>query len=296
MSNLKKIPVLLITFIRNKNIRKLLKILDNRYVSRIYIYSNYSEEINDIKKIDNIRKIIKKNNLKKKYYFSKKYRPVHESIPYAISWFFSNEKNGIILEDDCLPNIYFFKFCLKNINKLNNQKYMLISGNRYSPENKNFENLYTSIYFHGWGWATTKNNWKDYVNYLRNNQNKKKLFNLNQIQSFYSKIYWKNIFSLIRDNKLFSWDYMLQKYIFAKKKFCIIPNKNLVKNNGIDKFAQNTTNNNILNTINKYYVPMEINKSNNIMHDYKNDIWEEKNLFCLKKNIIKNYVYKFFKK
>ena len=290
----KKISVLLITFVRKKNIKKLLKILDNRYVSRIYIYSNYSEKSNDIEKINYIRNIIKKDNLKKKIYFSKEYRPVHESIPHAISWFFSNEKNGIILEDDCLPNTYFFKFCLENINKLNNQKYMLISGNRYSPVNNDYKNLYASIYFHGWGWATTQNNWNNFIYYLNNNFNKKNIFNLHQIKSIFGKMYWINIFYLIKNKKLFSWDYMLQKYLFDKKKLCIIPNKNLVKNNGIDKFAQNTLKRNILNLVEKYYIPTKDNKSCNVVYDYNNDIWEEKNLFGIKKNILKNYVSKFF--
>lgn len=290
----KKISVLLITFVRKKNIKKLLKILDNRYVSRIYIYSNYSEKSNDIEKINYIRNTIKKNNLKKKIYFSKEYRPVHESIPHAISWFFSNEKNGIILEDDCLPNTYFFKFCLENINKLNNKKYMLISGNRYSPANNDYKNLYASIYFHGWGWATTQNNWNNFIYYLNNNFNKKNIFNLHPIKSIFSKMYWINIFYLIKNKKLFSWDYMLQKYLFDKKKLCIIPNKNLVKNNGIDKFAQNTLKRNILNLVEKYYIPTKDNKSWNVVYDYNNDIWEEKNLFGIKKNILKNYVSKFF--
>ena len=29
----------------------------------------------------------------------------------AISWFFEQEERGIILEDDCVPNLDFFTFC-----------------------------------------------------------------------------------------------------------------------------------------------------------------------------------------
>src|ERR1700740_869361 len=34
-----------------------------------------------------------------------------EGVSDAITWFFSCEEEGIILEDDCLPSNSFFKFC-----------------------------------------------------------------------------------------------------------------------------------------------------------------------------------------
>src|SRR6187402_998951 len=34
-----------------------------------------------------------------------------EAVSAAITWFFDNEEEGIILEDDCLPANSFFKFC-----------------------------------------------------------------------------------------------------------------------------------------------------------------------------------------
>ncbi|MEB0303236.1 nucleotide-diphospho-sugar transferase, partial [Mucilaginibacter sp. 5C4] len=33
------------------------------------------------------------------------------AVSSAIDWFFNNEEEGIILEDDCLPNPDFFRFC-----------------------------------------------------------------------------------------------------------------------------------------------------------------------------------------
>jgi hypothetical protein len=33
----------------------------------------------------------------------------------AISWFFKHVSEGIILEDDCLPNDSFFRFCEENL-------------------------------------------------------------------------------------------------------------------------------------------------------------------------------------
>lgn len=297
MKNIKKLPVLLITFIRKKNIKRLIEIIDKSNVGKIYIYSNYVNKNYSKKKLLENRSLIKsiKTKNKKIICFSDKYRSVHYSIPHAISWFFSVEKHGIIIEDDCIPNNYFFEFCKNNIRKLNNQNFMLISGNRYSPSNKCYKKSFYSYFFHGWGWATTKSNWNLFFKYYKQKRNINKVnikfpkFNRN-ITSFY----WRNIFDLIMKQRLYSWDYMLQKFMFEKKKFSIIPNKNLVKNNGIDKYAQNTFKKNNLNALDKNFKLKKVNLTQDIIHDVKNDLWEERNLYGSTKNLILNYVKKVF--
>ena len=94
--------------------------------------------------------------------------------------------------------------------------------------------------------------------------------------------------------RLLSWDYMFQKFIFEKKKYSIIPNKNLVKNNGIDKLAQNTFKKNTLNSLEKNFKLKMISLSEEIVYDKKNDLWEEKFLYGSIKSLIFNYVKKFF--
>ena len=292
-----KISILLITFIRKKNIRKLIEKIDRNIKGNIYIYSNYSNLKNKKAKITKIRTLVKKikTTNKKIYNFSKVNREVNDSIPHAISWFFSNEKQGIILEDDCIPSDQFFTFCKGNIRKLYTKNFMLISGNRYSPANNNYNKIFYSYFFHGWGWATTKKNWKLFINYYREKKNINKVniifpkFNKNT-----TKLYWQNIFNIIMKIRLLSWDYMFQKFIFEKKKYSIIPNKNLVKNNGIDKLAQNTFKKNTLNSLEKNFKLKMISLSEEIVYDKKNDLWEEKFLYGSIKSLIFNYVKKFF--
>ncbi len=50
----------------------------------------------------------------------------------AIDWFFSNVEMGIILEDDCLPDLSFFKYCEELLNKyLGDNNVMMVSGFNY---------------------------------------------------------------------------------------------------------------------------------------------------------------------
>ena len=41
----------------------------------------------------------------------------------AIDWFFDNEEMGVILEDDVLPNNFFFRFCEELLHKYKDEDY-----------------------------------------------------------------------------------------------------------------------------------------------------------------------------
>ena len=47
----------------------------------------------------------------------KKILGVEEQCLKAINWFFDNESEGIILEDDCIPNEEFIPYCSKLLKK-----------------------------------------------------------------------------------------------------------------------------------------------------------------------------------
>ena len=50
----------------------------------------------------------------------------------AINWFFENVEEGIILEDDCVPDQSFFYFCQELLEYYrNNKKIMHISGDNF---------------------------------------------------------------------------------------------------------------------------------------------------------------------
>ena len=52
-----------------------------------------------------------------------------KAVSQAITWFFENVEEGIILEDDCLPDISFFRFCAELLAKYRtDNEVMSISG------------------------------------------------------------------------------------------------------------------------------------------------------------------------
>lgn len=86
------------------------------------------------------------------------------AVAQAISWFFDHEAHGIILEDDCVPNPTFYRFCEELLEYYqDNPTVMHISGNNFQyGRRRGAASYYFSRYTHSWGWATWRRAWKRY--------------------------------------------------------------------------------------------------------------------------------------
>lgn len=82
----------------------------------------------------------------------------------AIKWFFENEPEGIVLEDDCLPGEDFFRFCDTLLEKYRDDTRVAhIAGTRMTLNDKFGDaTYYFSKYTHIWGWASWRRVWKNY--------------------------------------------------------------------------------------------------------------------------------------
>jgi len=86
------------------------------------------------------------------------------SVSDGITWFFNQVEEGIILEDDCVPNISFFYFCRRMLEKYRfDQRILQISGSNYLQGKLNLaESYYFTKINDIWGWATWKRGWEKY--------------------------------------------------------------------------------------------------------------------------------------
>jgi len=87
-----------------------------------------------------------------------------KAVSSAITWFFENVEEGIILEDDCLPNLDFFGYCEELLDRYrDNREVMFIGGDNFQKGKKwGDASYYFSAYNHVWGWATWKRTWDIY--------------------------------------------------------------------------------------------------------------------------------------
>lgn len=153
----------------------------------------------------------------------------------AINWFFEYEKQGIILEDDCLPNPSFFFFCETLLNKYQQDESVLhISGSNFQFGNIVGDgSYYFSKYARIWGWATWRRAWE------------KIDFELSNLDTYLEKEknlsdYWKDNLINTKNNKIDTWDFQWIYTIWLLNGKTITPNVNLVKNIGYNEDATHT--------------------------------------------------------
>lgn len=160
-----------------------------------------------------------------------------KAVSSAIDWFFENVEEGIIIEDDCFPDLSFFNFCEKLLAyHREEEKIMTISGNNFH-KNTSFTNksYYFSAYAHIWGWATWRRAWQKYNFNMTSLDSFLKQEKLSEV--FHREKEWKFWTSCLLQTKakeIDTWDYQWFYSIWHSQGVSITPNNNLVQNIGFD--------------------------------------------------------------
>jgi hypothetical protein len=163
----------------------------------------------------------------------------------AFDWFFSHEEEGIVLEDDCLPDPSFFWYCEELLEKYRHDtRVMHITGSNFQNgwQRDNDYSYYFSSYPHEWGWASWRRAWQlfDYqVKRFPEIQEKGYLDGY-----FTSKLEQKYRLSKItntygNDNANW-WDYQWNFALHINSGLAIVPNVNLIENIGFGEDATHT--------------------------------------------------------
>lgn len=169
----------------------------------------------------------------------------------AIDWFFRQEEEGIVLEDDCVPAPSFFRFCEELLARYRHDtRVMHIGGNNFSREARRLrpdgaESYYFSTQVNSWGWATWRRAWQHYDFQL---SSYRELRRQGKLQGLYST----NLENRYRLSKIESvldlpqppdvWDYQWHFAIVANSGLCIVPATNLVGNIGFGEQGTHTLN------------------------------------------------------
>lgn len=164
----------------------------------------------------------------------------------GMDWFFSQEEEGIILEDDIVPHPSFFWFCQSLLEKYrNDHRIMQISGGNFQDGWKRDSSY--SYYFsaHGsiWGWATWRRAWKHF-NYrvplfeeVREKEYIKDFFFYHPATSY---VLQKLEAAYLKDPQVSWWDYQWDFAKFLQSGLSIVPQINLTENIGFGEGATHT--------------------------------------------------------
>jgi hypothetical protein len=214
---------------------------------RLYVAGDGPREGNkeDKEKVEKVRKIATNVDwpCEVKTLFRDKNLGCKKGVSTAINWFFEHEKQGIILEDDCLPHLDFFAFCENLLDYYaEDERVSAITGNNF--QNKKWRgdaSYYFSKYNHCWGWAGWRRSWKYYQVDIEFWPEWSKSKNwLNYIPDKIERRYWEKIFSNAYQKKIDSWAYSWTASLWYKGGLTATPNINLVSNIGFGGDATHT--------------------------------------------------------
>lgn len=241
-------PVLVNVFNRPAETERLLKCLQTVKPAKVYFSADAPRENcpEDEKLCAQVKEIVDThinwNALVEKNY-AKKNLGLRKRMSSAISWSLELSDRVIILEDDCIPDPTFFKFCeeLLEYHK-ENPRVGAITGNNFQSDDFSCDySYYFSRYPHCWGWATWRRAWAFYDDEMSQWPDVactvwlKKMF-----PNKFEALYWNQIFNDTFHCKINSWAYRWLFSFWMKEMLCATPKRNLVMNIGVGNFATNT--------------------------------------------------------
>lgn len=162
----------------------------------------------------------------------------------GIDWVFSSVGEAIFLEDDCLPDPTFFRFCEEMLEYYrDDQRVGMISGDNFLNKRITInDSYYFSRYFHIWGWASWRNRWvKDYDVSMKDWPNICEKSSLSKSIGYQvSDHYWQKIFDRVYQGKIDTWDFQWTWANWKNQRVSIMPKENLISNIGFGQEATHT--------------------------------------------------------
>ena len=201
----------------------------------------------DIQKVSDVRQLVSATAWpgKTKFLFRENNLGCRRGVAEAITWFFKNEDEGIILEDDCLPDESFFPFCEELLSAYrDNPNIGVISGtNFFPPRSGNLPSFTFCRYPHIWGWATWKSAWEHYDNDLTGWKSDAQRTILRGVSGRSKKFvkHWDSLLRKVDSGEIDTWDYIWTFSLWKEQKLTVLPSRNLVHNSGFGQGATHTT-------------------------------------------------------
>jgi hypothetical protein len=244
-------PILMMNFNRPSHTRKVLDEIKQHCPKTLYLFQDGARAGNeaDSKKCSEVRSILNEVldwNCNCKTYFSDINLGCGLGPKSAITWFFENEEQGIVIEDDCLPHPDFFPYCEELLEKYReNPEVMFIGATTYHdlyPCNTSY--FFTKHPVVG-AWAAWRRTWTgyDFDLYNLNEENLNKELT-KQLYSKAERKWWiKKLKEIKSDTQKTYWDFQFHIHLYLNHGVAVMPKRNMISNIGFDAEGTHTTNN-----------------------------------------------------
>lgn len=169
-----------------------------------------------------------------------------DAVASAITWFFEQEEQGIIIEDDVLPTPAFFEFCDTMLERYKHDErvFSIVGNNLVQPWYQSTESCFFSEVFFVWGWASWRRAWAHYDVNMRSWPSVKS--NLDALpfmpSSWLHRCYWNLVFDLTYRKQIATcWDHQWTYTHWKQGALAVTPAQNLIQNIGFGMEATHTS-------------------------------------------------------
>ena len=160
----------------------------------------------------------------------------------ALDWFFEQEEEGIVLEDDIVPDPSFFPFCQELLERYrHDERVGVIAANNHQRLPPRDGSSYRfSIYSHCWGWASWRRAWRYNDSDLSGWPSFRDGQWLEQLGGEPLARRWGHWLDQLAAGQIDTWDMVWQFSCWQQGFLTVIPAVELVENNGFGVDATHT--------------------------------------------------------
>ena len=155
----------------------------------------------------------------------------------AITWFFEHVEMGIILEDDCYPDLSFFRFCEELLDYYkDDERVMMVSGTNLLTNSHIDSSYFFSKIGTIWGWASWRRSWKLYdynLSFLDSIKQNGEIYNIDISKNELNQRLVNA--QKLKDQIIDTWDYQWTFTRLINGGLSIISSVNLVSNFGCNE-------------------------------------------------------------
>jgi hypothetical protein len=166
-----------------------------------------------------------------------------QRVSSGLTWAFERVEEAIVLEDDCLPDPSFFRFCEELLERFReDRRIMMISGDNFlGGRGRTGDSYYFSRYAHVWGWATWRRAWSRYDVEMRRWPAVRDGDWLRDVLGDEAlSAFWTEAFERVYRGEIDTWDFQWVLTCWLEGGYAVMPRTNLVANIGFDDEATHT--------------------------------------------------------
>ena len=239
------IPVVVMAFNRPELTQKLLSILEKvQPATLITICDGPRESVpSDIERVARTRQYLRSVawDCERIEVFADSNMGLRNRFISGLDIVFSRFDRAIILEDDCHPDLSFFRFCKEVLDRYQfDDRFSIVSGNNFG---NSWDSEFSYRFSHStniWGWATWSRTWHSFDEHKFKNSWSESEINLIR-DTFGTHRDFKKLAHLMRISaNLDTWDVAFSYSCRMQKLVSVVPSVNLVTNAGFGSDSTHT--------------------------------------------------------